>query len=68
MVSARDMSKLQQNIKERIKKALEKYSEDPFPYARKMADSTLGTYRFEVKYTDVNIRKFSGFIDWRTNE
>lgn len=45
---ARDISKLQQNIKERIKKALEKYSEDPFTYARKMADPTLGTYRFRV--------------------
>ena len=46
--AAKDISKLQQNVKERIKKALEKYAEDPLFYARKMADPTLGTYRFRI--------------------
>lgn len=46
--AAKDISKLQQSTKERIRKSLEKYAEDPLPYARKMADSTLGTYRFRI--------------------
>ena len=46
--AVKDISKLQQNVKERIKKALEKYAEDPLFYARKMADPTLGTYRFRI--------------------
>lgn len=46
--AVRDISKLQRSVKERIKKSLERYAENPFSYARKMADPTLGTYRFRV--------------------
>jgi len=46
--AARDISKLQRSVKERIKRSLEKYAEDPFSHARKMADPTLGTYRFRI--------------------
>jgi mRNA interferase RelE/StbE len=46
--AVRDISKLERSVKERIKKSLEKYAEEPFSYARKMADPTLGTYRFRI--------------------
>ena len=46
--AAKDISKLQRNVKERIKRTLENYAENPLFYARKMADPTLGTYRFRV--------------------
>ena len=46
--SAKEISKLSSDIKERIRKSLEKYADDPFLYAKKMVDSTLGTYRFRV--------------------
>lgn len=46
--AAKDISKLQKSTKERIKKSLDKYAEDPLLYARKMADTTLGTYRFRI--------------------
>ncbi len=46
--ATKDISKLPAEIKQRIKKALEKYVENPFLYATKMADSSLGMYRFRV--------------------
>ena len=46
--AAKDISKLQRNVKERIKRTLERYAENPFFYARKMTGPTLGTYRFRV--------------------
>jgi mRNA interferase RelE/StbE len=46
--TARDISKLQNDAKGRIKKSLERYAEDPLLYSKKMVDSTLGTYRFRV--------------------
>ena len=46
--AAKDISKLQKAIKERIGRALKKYAENPFAYAKKMSDSTLGTYRFRI--------------------
>ena len=42
--AAKDISKLQRNVKERIKKTLLKYSENPLSYAKKMVDTTLGMY------------------------
>jgi len=44
----KDISKLSSENKQRIKKALEKYVENPFIYATKMADPSLGMYRFRV--------------------
>jgi len=46
--AARDISKLQKSVKERVRKSLEKYAEEPFSHARKMVDSTLGNYRFRI--------------------
>jgi mRNA interferase RelE/StbE len=46
--AAKDISRLDSNIKTRIKESLEKYSESPINYARKMMDPVLGTYRFRV--------------------
>lgn len=46
--AAKDISKLPKDIKDRIKKSLEKYVENPFLYARKMVDTSFGTYRFRI--------------------
>jgi len=46
--AAKDISKLEPEIKERIGNALRKYSEDLLSYARKMVDPSLGNYRFRV--------------------
>ena len=46
--AVRDISKLDSLTKERIRKALEKYSETPLDYALKMADPALGNYRFRI--------------------
>lgn len=44
----KDISKLAPEIRENIGNALEKYSDSPLDFARKMVDSELGTYRFRV--------------------
>lgn len=44
----KDIQRLDKTIKSRIGKALIRYKEDPFKYAEKLSDSTLGTYRFRV--------------------
>jgi len=44
----KDIQTLDTPIKHRIGKALLKYREDPFRYAERLIDSTLGTYRFRV--------------------
>lgn len=46
--AAKDISKLQRQVKDRIKKKLERYADDPLCYARKMVDPSLGTYRFRI--------------------
>jgi len=46
--SAKDISGLAPDAKDRLKKALERYSEAPLHYARKMADPSLGNYRFRI--------------------
>ncbi|HGJ65802.1 TPA: type II toxin-antitoxin system RelE/ParE family toxin [bacterium] len=46
--AAKEISKLSNDIKERIRKSLEKYAGNPFLYANKMVDPALGTYRFRV--------------------
>jgi mRNA interferase RelE/StbE len=46
--AVKDISRLDSNIKTRIKESLEKYAASPISYARKMVDPVLGTYRFRV--------------------
>jgi len=46
--AAKDISNLDPEVKDRIKEALTKYSEDPLGYAKKMVDPSLGTYRFRI--------------------
>jgi len=44
----KDIFRLSPDIKENIRQTLEKYSDNPMYYARKMVDFSLGTYRFRV--------------------
>ena len=44
----RDIKKLESNTKDRIGKALLRYSEDPLRFAEKLSDPILGEYRFRV--------------------
>lgn len=44
----KDISGLETSVKDRIKNALARYREDPLKYATKMADPSLGTYRFRI--------------------
>ena len=44
----KDVSSLVPEVKNRIKDAIARYSEDPLTYARKMIDPSLGTYRFRI--------------------
>ena len=44
----KDIQRLDKLIKSRVGKALIRYKEDPFQYAERLTDSTLGTYRFRV--------------------
>ncbi len=46
--AAKDISKLDNQTRRRIGETLERYSEAPTRYARKMADPTLGSYRFRI--------------------
>jgi len=44
----KDISKLEPDVKERIRDALMRCSKDPLGYARRMVDPSLGSYRFRV--------------------
>jgi len=46
--AARDISRLDQVAKGRLRKTLERYAQSPFDYAKKMVDPALGTYRFRI--------------------
>jgi len=46
--AAKDISKLEPEIKEKIGDALKRYSKDPLNYARKMVEPSLGSYRFRI--------------------
>ena len=46
--ASKDISRLEQDVKQRIGKALKKYSENPLEHATKLTDPTLGTYRFRI--------------------
>lgn len=46
--ATKDIQKLDKEIKERIGKTLLRYKEDPLRYSERLADSSLGTYRFRI--------------------
>jgi mRNA interferase RelE/StbE len=44
----KDIKRLDTPIKNRIGKTLLRYKEDPFKYAERLTDLSLGTYRFRI--------------------
>ena len=44
----RDIRRLEDNVKKRIGKSLERYREEPLKYASQLIDSKLGMYRFRI--------------------
>lgn len=44
----RDLFQLQSNTAKQIKQRLQFYSDKPLNYAKKLKDTTLGTFRFRV--------------------
>ena len=42
--AVRDIRKLDDSVKRRLKLALERYAETPFQFAQRLRDSELGTY------------------------
>ncbi|MEK7282023.1 MAG: type II toxin-antitoxin system RelE/ParE family toxin [Chloroflexota bacterium] len=46
--AVRDIKGIDSQSRERIKETLERYSESPANYAKKMVDPALGTYRFRI--------------------
>ena len=44
----KDIEKLDPATKHRLYKAMVRYEEDPLPYAEKLTDPRLGTYRFRI--------------------
>ena len=44
----RDIKKLESDTKDRIGKALLRYSEEPLKFAEKLSDPILGEYRFRI--------------------
>jgi mRNA interferase RelE/StbE len=44
----KDLKKFNPAIRERIISKLKEYSLDPFSYARKLRDSSIGQYRFRI--------------------
>ena len=46
--AVKDIERLESVTKERIGKTLLRYKDDPFAYAKKLADPALGSYRFRI--------------------
>jgi len=44
----KDIREFEENVKKRIGKALERYSENPLKFASRLIDSKLGMYRFRI--------------------
>ncbi len=44
----KDIREFEENVKKRIGKALERYSENPLQFASRLIDSKLGMYRFRI--------------------
>ena len=45
---SKDFSKLDNSVKKRLKNKLETYAKNPIFYAKKLIDSSLGTYRWRI--------------------
>jgi mRNA interferase RelE/StbE len=46
--AVRDIQGLDPNVKERLDRTLRRYEEDPLEYAERLAQPTLGSYRFRI--------------------
>ena len=46
--SARDIQKLDNVSKKRLKKKLEEYAKNPLTYAKKLTDSKIGSFRWRI--------------------
>ena len=46
--AAKDIRRLHPQVKQRLKLALERYSEAPLQFALRLTNSEVGTYRFRV--------------------
>lgn len=46
--AVKDIQRLDRAAKQRLKTALEKYSQEPLRFAHKLTNPALGTYRFRV--------------------
>ena len=46
--AAKDIRKLEADVKQRIGKTLLRYQKDPLQHAEKLTDPRLGTYRFRI--------------------
>jgi len=46
--AVRDLAKLDPAVRDRLRQALEKLTQDPFRQAHKVADPALGMYRFRT--------------------
>ena len=44
----RDIRELEENVKKRIGKALERYREEPLKFTSRLIDSKLGMFRFRI--------------------
>jgi len=44
----KDIAKLEPSVMGRVRRRVETYAQDPFRHARKMADPSLGMYRFRI--------------------
>ena len=46
--AVKDIRRLDKNVKQRLKNALEKYQDNPLLYAQRLINPEFGTYRFRV--------------------
>ena len=46
--AVKDIRRLDKNVKQRLKNALEKYQENPLFYAQRLVNPEFGTYRFRA--------------------
>lgn len=51
----KDIRRLDSEIKQRIKTALEKYKEDPLKFAEKLTNPEFGTYRFRISIIELSL-------------
>jgi mRNA interferase RelE/StbE len=46
--AVKDVERLDRKERRRVGETLKRYKENPFAYAHKLVDSTLGSYRFRI--------------------